>query len=106
MHPPGATIRWFGFSPWNDAVIKRKLQIVGKIPGVDAQRGLGVHHKSKLDDLLADYALVSRHAFDLGAPGGGASSPDRHGPSGMSPLSGLDIAGLRLSRGTRPLLHA
>jgi hypothetical protein len=105
MHPPGATIRWFGFSPWNDAVIKRKLQIVGKIPEVDAQRGLGVHHKSKLNDLLADYAQVSRHAFDLGAPGSGAHSPDRHGPSDLSPLSGLDIAGLRLSRGTRPLLH-
>ena len=29
IYPPLACILWFGFSPWNDAMRKRKLQIGG-----------------------------------------------------------------------------
>lgn len=43
-HPDGALVLWFGFSPWNDQTIARKLQIQSKIPDSDKKKGLGVQH--------------------------------------------------------------
>lgn len=44
MHPPGALILWFGYSPWTEPFRQRKLQIQTKIPAQDLAEGKGFHH--------------------------------------------------------------
>jgi hypothetical protein len=44
MHPPGALILWFGFSPWVKEMKARMLQIQSKIPESDKKLGYGVQH--------------------------------------------------------------
>jgi hypothetical protein len=49
---------WYGFSPYNFYMIKRKLQIQNQIPIHNIQQGLGFHHittKEKQDEILHQY---------------------------------------------------
>jgi hypothetical protein len=62
MHPPGALILWFGFSPWNDKFIQRKLQIQKRLTDSDKLKGYGCQHilnKDELNDLRLHYTGFS-----------------------------------------------
>lgn len=48
-------IFWYGFAPWTEHTIQRKLQIKNKIPLADQQAGLGYQHLWTRDDLEAIY---------------------------------------------------
>lgn len=48
-----AYVIWFGFYPWNEHIIQRKLQIKNKVPDSDIKVGFGIHH------------LWTRHDMDL-----------------------------------------
>lgn len=48
--PISAYVVWFGFYPWNDAMLKRKLQIKQNIPEKDIKSGFGFHHFWTLED--------------------------------------------------------
>jgi hypothetical protein len=39
-----AYIIWFGFYPWNQHIINRKLQIKNNIPSQEIEKGFGFHH--------------------------------------------------------------
>ncbi|MGQ0519419.1 hypothetical protein ACT453_61875, partial [Bacillus sp. D-CC] len=41
IYPPLACILWFGFSPWNDAMRKRKLQIGPTLSEASKHGGMG-----------------------------------------------------------------
>lgn len=45
------SIFWYGFSPWTDEMIKRKLQIIHTIPDSDKQKGFGVQHVWNLEKI-------------------------------------------------------
>ena len=65
QHPEGALILWFGFSPWNEPLRQRKLQIQSRIPKEDLEKGLGVYHlmdQKKLDEV---YQIEAAKAEDL-----------------------------------------
>ena len=49
-------IAWVGFYPWNDYILKRKLQIQTQIPLSDKQLGNGIQHITTID-LLNSEAL-------------------------------------------------
>ena len=40
-----AYVMWFGFYPWNERAIERKLQISDRIPPHDRARGYSYHHQ-------------------------------------------------------------
>jgi UDP-glucose 4-epimerase len=46
-------IIWFGYYPFNDALLARKLQIQTNIPDSDIKRGFGFHHLFSKEKLLA-----------------------------------------------------
>ena len=58
-------IFYFGYAPWNKNVIRRKTQIAGKLNPEDVQRGWGVQHMKKVEDLQSDYELIRTSAIDL-----------------------------------------
>ncbi len=61
-HPPGALVLWFGFSPWNEQVIARKLQIKGQLSEEDKLAGWGSQHmmeRDQLTDMQLRYANIS-----------------------------------------------
>jgi hypothetical protein len=45
------SIWWYGFSPWNDAFLSRKLQIDATRDPFDKKHRLGVQHAAKMDVL-------------------------------------------------------
>ena len=45
-------VLWFGFYPWNDEIIKRKLQIKNNIPDSDRYSGRGTQHFLSTNDLV------------------------------------------------------
>ena len=49
------TICWFGFSPWNNSAISRKLGIQEKLPKTDVT--WGSHHKTSFDRLQKQYFI-------------------------------------------------
>lgn len=60
-------ILWYGFSPFNDKMLKRKLQIQDRIPETDKEVGFGYQHvtdfkeqKRKLEILQKDTEDVSK----------------------------------------------
>jgi hypothetical protein len=55
MMTEDAIILWYGFSPFNLKVVKRKLQIKSKIPKSDFSKGYGFQHNVKLKSLLLIY---------------------------------------------------
>lgn len=53
-----AVILWYGFSPFNDAIIKRKLQIQTRMTDKDKQMGIGKDHiidKNTLQTIFQNY---------------------------------------------------
>jgi hypothetical protein len=95
MHPPGAFILWFAFSPWNEEVRLRKLQIQTKIPEADKQRGYGAQHLVNGEKLDLVYRGAAKKAEDL-----------RARPEYLQILSGWDYEMLRREKGSalRPSL--
>jgi hypothetical protein len=55
----------FGYAPWNENGLRRKLQIAGKLNPEDLQRGWGVQHQKKTEELQRDYELIRSSATDL-----------------------------------------
>jgi Glycosyl transferase family 2 len=62
-YPPLAFILWFGFSPWNDAIRKRKLQIGPTLSESSKGANMGTHHvitPEQLEDWYKDLANGTR----------------------------------------------
>lgn len=57
-------VLWFGWSPFNETVIKRKLQIQTRIPESDKMRGFGAEHittrKQLIDTFNRRFAPIAR----------------------------------------------
>ena len=56
-------VLWYGFSPFNENVVKRKLQIQNKMPASDKAQGLGTGHvidQTKLNSYYQQYLNMSR----------------------------------------------
>jgi hypothetical protein len=47
-----AHIVWFGYYPFNENLLKRKLQIIDNYPMSDKEKGYGIHHLYNRDQLL------------------------------------------------------
>jgi hypothetical protein len=48
-------VLWYGYSPFTDEQIRRKLQIQNRIPEKDKQRGFGAEHLTTKEKLFAQY---------------------------------------------------
>lgn len=55
----------FGHAPWNAEVVRRKTQIASKLNPEDVQRGWGIQHLKKAEELQRDYQLILASANDL-----------------------------------------
>jgi len=56
-------VLWYGYSPYNADVVKRKLQIQTKIPASDLAKGYGTQHNTNeeaLNNVYQDYLKQSR----------------------------------------------
>jgi tetratricopeptide (TPR) repeat protein len=65
MHPPGAVIAHFWFSPFSDQLINRKLQIQARIPDGDRQKGLGKQHIINRHQILETWQYEAERSIDL-----------------------------------------
>ncbi|MBH0349732.1 glycosyltransferase family 2 protein [Bacillus cereus] len=65
IYPPLACILWFGFSPWNDAMRKRKLQIGPTLSEASKHGGMGTHHIVTPERLEEWYKELARGTKDL-----------------------------------------
>jgi len=95
VHPKGATLNWFAFSPWSNEFINRKLQIKTKIPSSDRDAGRGIQHfvgRQDLEDkLLSEAAKASDLMLDKSyweIAGGWSQQPTTKGSK--SQFSNLD----------------
>lgn len=62
INHPEAYVLWFGFSPWNEKMIQRKLFIQTRIPRRNKRRGWGVQHfvnETQLDKMYRDNAAFA-----------------------------------------------
>jgi hypothetical protein len=62
---PDAFVLWFGFSPWSESMIQRKLFIQTRIPKHNQEKGLGIHHfvdRKQLETMYSNHAV---HSEDL-----------------------------------------
>jgi hypothetical protein len=48
-----AYIMWFGFHPWNDKLIQRKMQIKPRVPEHDIVRNYGFHHLFDIQQIIS-----------------------------------------------------
>jgi hypothetical protein len=48
-------ILWYGFSPFGQDLIKRKLQIQKNIPNSDKEMGFGIHHFVNESDIISQF---------------------------------------------------
>lgn len=53
-------IFWYGWSPWTQEFIDRKLQIKHKIPEIDISRGFGTHHLQDAEALHNSYTEINK----------------------------------------------
>ena len=58
-------ILWYGWSPFNETIIKRKLQIQSKIPQSDVARGYGTQHIVTEQQLQEQYTKLYLRSRDL-----------------------------------------
>jgi hypothetical protein len=63
--PPGAVVKWFAFSPWNEQMMQRKLQIQHTLSPRDKARGFGAQHFVDREELEVRYRLELTRASDL-----------------------------------------
>ncbi len=59
------TIAWYGYSPFNEEIIKRKLQIQNKIPESDKRIGLGSEHFVTKDDLIGRLKAYQKNIINF-----------------------------------------
>jgi len=59
-------ILWYGWSPFNDEIIKRKLQIQNKIPQLDRTNSWGIQHITDEISLISDYNKFKENTTYLG----------------------------------------
>lgn len=60
-----AVILWYGYSPFNEKTIQRKLQIQTKIPESDKQRQFGREHFITREQLIQNFRMMQQHSEDL-----------------------------------------
>lgn len=58
-------ILWYGWSPFNTNLIKRKLQIQYRIPDIDRVRGFGAEHITDINNLKTQHANLLSRSRDL-----------------------------------------
>lgn len=58
-------VLWYGYAPYNEQTIKRKLQIQNRIPVSDFQQGFGTQHKTNEDALKTIYQNYLPFCKDL-----------------------------------------
>lgn len=58
-------ILWYGYSPFNENVIKRKLQIQTKIPDSDKSMGFGFQHLVSEKNLIDNFKYYQTESIDL-----------------------------------------
>jgi hypothetical protein len=58
-------IGWFGYSPWNEKTIKRKIQIGAKLPSINQLMNTGTHHQRGREELEKEYLNLKSAAIDL-----------------------------------------
>jgi len=58
-------VGWFGYSPWNEKTIERKLQIGAKVPALNQKIGAGKHHLRDRAELEKEYLMLKSAAIDL-----------------------------------------
>lgn len=81
---PKGLILWYGFSPWNDAILARKLQIQTRIPDSDRRQRHGIHHfvdRTKLEDKrreIAPHVVDIRHTGPSPSLFEGMQAPEVH----------------------------
>lgn len=56
---------WYGWSPFNDKVKERKLQIQNKIPQSDKDRGFGREHITNSEMLVENFISLKSQSRDL-----------------------------------------
>jgi hypothetical protein len=55
----------YGYAPWNEQVLRRKIQVGTKIHPEDVNRGWGLHHLRGAEHLQLDYLKIKQAAIDL-----------------------------------------
>jgi hypothetical protein len=55
----------YGYAPWNERALQRKIQIATKLKPEDISRGWGAQHTRGLEQLQQDYLKIKAGAFDL-----------------------------------------
>lgn len=63
--PQGVFTLWYGYSPWVEWNIIRKMAICSRIPEIDKKQGRGLQHLRSKEKLQADYLLNKRLAYDI-----------------------------------------
>ena len=58
-------ILWYGYSPFNEKILKRKLQIQDKMPESDKQLRMGYHHLVSKDTLVNKLKSYQTESNDL-----------------------------------------
>jgi len=58
-------VMWFGFHPWNEKILQRKLQIKHNIPERDKRSGAGFHHFWGVQEQEQQRALYTRESVPL-----------------------------------------
>lgn len=64
-HTKDFIILWYGFSPFNEEIIQRKLLIQTKIPQEDIENNLGHQHIIVREKLIERYHTLRNQSFDL-----------------------------------------
>lgn len=55
----------YGYAPWNERVLQRKMQIASKVKVEDLKRGWGVQHIRGREQLEQDFRRIHAASFDL-----------------------------------------
>lgn len=63
--PPGAMILWYGFSPWNEQLKKRKLQIKNKMGAFKGYGGQHLMNEEEIEALYQEFAQAPHYTDDL-----------------------------------------
>ncbi|MDQ0417046.1 hypothetical protein J2Z48_001218 [Croceifilum oryzae] len=61
-YPDHAYLLWFGYSPWNEEIVQRKLQIA---PTLAPHPTAGIHHRVDRNQLETWYTEISQKTTDL-----------------------------------------
>jgi hypothetical protein len=61
----GAYVLWYGFAPWNERFIQRKLAFAPKVSATDRQVGFGWQHLIGAEQMAQQHREMRPHAKDL-----------------------------------------